>query len=152
MKDDIASNWSHSVMAPVSKIPWACEIHSKPPKKFGEFLTTDFGKEFEKSNIPCDCQCSKCKGYNRYLLNEGKIERIKKRIQKAALKMERNEEPGSLRPQNTPPMSYHPKSYVHDEKNADESLKLINNLSGLKLLLKISKSNNENGKPPPSCF
>ena len=146
MNDDIASNCSHSVISPMIKTPCNCEIHSKPPLRFGTFLTTDFGKEFEKSNIPCDCQWEKWKGYNRHLLNESKIERIKKRICKAASKIEIIERSAAFNQQNLNPESLQPRNDIQDAKPEEESMKLISNLSGLSLLFKISCGLSENGK------
>lgn len=147
MKDEIASNCSHSVASPRTKRPCDWEVHSKPPQKFGNYLTTDFGKEFEKSNISCDCQCDKWKGYNRHLLNEAKIENIKKRICKAAHKIEQINAAFQVNNQSAPQLQKNEVDSKVDMKEQGDGMKMINNLAGLKCLFKIYASNSLNGKP-----
>ncbi|CAI2387162.1 unnamed protein product [Moneuplotes crassus] len=144
-RDDIASNCSHSVASPRTKIPCDCEIHSKPPQKFGTYLTTDFSKEFEKNNVSCDCLCDKCKGYNRHILNESKIQNIKKRICKAAQKINQMQE-YSL-PQTHVLKKIEPKqiSFSVDTKGQESNFKEINNLPVLRYLMRIYDANSPNG-------
>ena len=148
MKDEVASNCSHSVMSTMTKRPCEWEIHTKAPQKFGAFLTTDFSKEFEKSNTPWDCQCDKWRGYNRHILDETKIERIKKRVNKAFSKLERiDAEDASLYPKGAV-IHHESRGYSQDTRDQEENLKLISNFSGFNLLLKVTGGFGAKGKLP----
>ena len=80
------------------------------------------------------------------MLNEAKIERIKKRICKAASKIKRIEESEAFSQQNFIPESLEPRGGIQDAKSEEESMKMINNLAGLTLLFKISGGFSMSGK------
>lgn len=135
MRDDSAENCSNSAISAQTKIKCECDIHTKPPT-YGNFLTPDYVPEFKRNNLPCKCQCDKCIGTNRHILNDKKVDRIKKRIFKAYRKIADQEsvvaELGYNSSKNSVSMTNGHSDHV---KN---SLSYINNLCGLKVLIQAS--------------
>ena len=134
MRDDSASNCSNSAISAQTKKHCDCEIHSKPQKDYGNFLHPNYVADFKRSNTPCHCSCEKCKGHNKHMLNENKIDTIKKRVAKAVRKIEENE--SVLSKWNRGASA---QSRINGEKGYEQNtMAQINNLAGLKTMIQIS--------------
>lgn len=137
MRDNEASNCSVSAISH-SKKHWEWDVHTKPPKEFGNFLPPSYNTVFKTSNTPCDCTCEKCVGYNRHLLNDGKIKKIKKRINKMFQKIQEDENDFNKHHFNGISSNSPNSKRVNGTEQEQNDMSHINNLCWLKLVAQAS--------------
>lgn len=127
MRNESASNCSNSRLSTPNNLPCTCNTHTKP-KEFGTFLHPTYMAEFQRTNIPCDCECEKCVKINWRLLSKDKVAHAKKRILKSIRRI--NERTKAVEEKTDSDMTTGDTKIV-----ISNSLSKIDNLCALKLVL-----------------
>lgn len=93
---------------------------------------------FTDINTPCDCECDRCIGFNRHILNDSKIHNIRKRVNKIFSKLEENDAKAPEVHVNGATIKLTAGMTSKVASNEQNNLSKISNLCGIKIMAQIS--------------